>query len=106
MKNSFVYDSTFLIWGPMPGIVRVERAGPRDTLKVKEGDHAGLLPHDEPVLQLDGVPLMPLASKVSEAIPRALQPWYCDDAGVAGKAMPNAKCLDCHAKFLTYIHMA
>jgi hypothetical protein len=50
-------------------------------------------------MSLYGVALMPLASKMREAIPEALQPWYCNDAGAAGKAMPNAQCLDFLAKF-------
>jgi hypothetical protein len=39
-------------------------------------------------MSLYGVALMPLASKMCEAIPEALQPWYCDDAGTAGKDCP------------------
>jgi hypothetical protein len=50
-------------------------------------------------MSLYGVVLMPLASKMREAIPEALQPWYCDDAGAAGKALPNACCLDFLVKF-------
>jgi hypothetical protein len=42
---------------------------------------------------------MPLASRMCETIPEALQPWYCDDAGTAGKALPNARCLDFLVKF-------
>jgi hypothetical protein len=42
---------------------------------------------------------MPLASKMHEEIPKALQLWYCDDAGAAGKAMLNAWCLDFLVKF-------
>jgi hypothetical protein len=34
-----------------------------------------------------------------ETIPEALQPWYCNNAGAAGKAMPNARCLDFLVKF-------
>jgi hypothetical protein len=34
-----------------------------------------------------------------ETIPKALQPWYCDDAGAAGKALPNARCLNFLVKF-------
>ena len=45
-------------------------------------------------MSLYGVALMPLASKMPEPIPKVLQPWYCDDAGAAGKALPNACCLD------------
>jgi len=50
-------------------------------------------------MSLYGVALMPLASKMREAIPDALQPWYCDDAGAAGEALPNARCLDFLVKF-------
>jgi hypothetical protein len=42
---------------------------------------------------------MPLASKMREAIHKALQLWYCDDTGAAGKALPNACCLDFLVKF-------
>ncbi len=42
---------------------------------------------------LYGVVPMPLVSKMHEVIPKALQPWYCNDAGAAGKAMPNSWCL-------------
>ncbi len=42
---------------------------------------------------------MPLASRMHEVIPEALQPWYCDDAGAAGRAEPNARCLDFLVKF-------
>ena len=50
-------------------------------------------------MSLYGVGLMPLASRMGETIPKALQPWYCDDAGAAGKALPNARCLDFLVKF-------
>jgi hypothetical protein len=45
-------------------------------------------------MSLYGVVLMPLASKKEEATPKALQPWYCNDTGAAGKALPTACCLD------------
>ncbi len=45
-------------------------------------------------MSLYGVALMPLPSKMREAIPEALQLWYRDDAGTAGEAMPNDRCLD------------
>ena len=41
-------------------------------------------------MSLYGVALMPLALRMREMIPKALQPWYCIDAGAAGKALPNA----------------
>ena len=47
------------------------------------------------VMSLYGVALMPLASRMRETIPKALQPWYCDNAGAAG----NAQCLDFLVKF-------
>jgi hypothetical protein len=40
-------------------------------------------------MSLYGVALMPLASRMRETIPKALQPWYCDEAGAAGKALPS-----------------
>ena len=46
-----------------------------------------------------GVALMPLVSKMRNANPKALQPWYCNDTGLAGKAVPNAQCLDFLLKF-------
>jgi len=50
-------------------------------------------------MSLYGVALMPLVSKMRNAIPKALQPWYCDDAGAAVKAVSNARCLDFLMKF-------
>ena len=50
-------------------------------------------------MSLYRVALMPLVSRMCETIPKALQPWYCDDAGAAGKALPNARCLDFLVKF-------
>ena len=44
-------------------------------------------------MSLYGVALMPLASRMRETIPNVLQPWYCNDAGAAGKVLPNAQCL-------------
>ena len=41
-------------------------------------------------MSLYGVALMPLTSRMGETIPEALQPWYCNNAGAAGKVMPNA----------------
>ena len=41
-------------------------------------------------MSLYGVALMPLTSRMRETIPEALQPWYCDGADAAGKALPNA----------------
>jgi hypothetical protein len=50
-------------------------------------------------MSLYGIALMLLASKMHEEFPEALQPWYCNNAGAAGKAFPNAQCLDFLVKF-------
>ncbi len=50
-------------------------------------------------MSLYSIALMPLGSKWHEEFPEALQPWYCNDAGAAGKALPNAQCLDFLVKF-------
>jgi hypothetical protein len=59
----------------------------------------GITQGDCLAMSLSGVALMPLASEMHEEIPEALQPWYCDNAGAAGKALPNAQCLDLLVKF-------
>ena len=41
-------------------------------------------------MSIYGVALMPLTSRKHETIPEALKPWNCNDAGAAGKALPNA----------------
>ncbi len=76
-------------------LVRSEPGEPALVIHLKEGITQG----DCLAMSLYGVALMPLASKMREAIPEALQLWYCDDAGAAGKAMPNAQCLDFLVKF-------
>jgi hypothetical protein len=50
-------------------------------------------------MSLYRVALMPLMSKMCEEFPEALQLWYCNNAGAAGKALPNAQCLDFLVKF-------
>ena len=42
---------------------------------------------------------MPLASRMRETVPDALQPWYCDNEGLAGTALPNAHFLYFLVKF-------
>jgi hypothetical protein len=59
----------------------------------------GITQGDCLAMSLYGVALMPLTLKMREAVPEALQPWYCDDAGAAGRALPNAQCLDFLVKF-------
>ncbi len=76
-------------------LVRSEPGKPALVIHSKEGITQG----DCLAMSLFGVALMPLASKMGEAIPEALQPWYCNDAGMAGKAMPNAWCLNFLEKF-------
>jgi hypothetical protein len=76
-------------------LIRSKPGEPALVIHSKEGITQG----DCLAMSLYGVALMPLASKMREAIPEALQPWYCDDAGAAGKAMPNAQCLDFFVKF-------
>jgi hypothetical protein len=45
-------------------------------------------------MSLYGVALLPLATRMREVVPHALQPWYADDAGAAGEARWNAACLN------------
>jgi len=45
-------------------------------------------------MSLYGVALLPLATKMRDEFPTALQPWFADDSGSAGEAKPNAGCLD------------
>ncbi len=50
-------------------------------------------------MSLYGVALLPLATKMREQFPTALQPWFADDLGAAGEARVNAGCLDFLVKF-------
>ena len=76
-------------------LVRTEPGHPPLVIHSQEGITQG----DCLAMSLYGVALMPLASRMRETIPEALQPWYCNDAGAAGKALPNARCLDFLVKF-------
>ena len=69
-------------WHWVRCLVRLEPGEPALVIHSKEGITQG----DCLLMSLYGVALMPLASKMREAIPEALQPWYCDDAGAASKA--------------------
>jgi hypothetical protein len=60
------------------------------TLPIVIHSQEGITQGDCLAMSLYGVALMTLASRMRETIPEALQPWYCDDAGAAGKALPNA----------------
>ena len=76
-------------------LVRTEPGHPPLVIHSQEGITQG----DCLARSLYGVALMPLVSRMREMIPEALQPWYCDNAGAAGKALPNARCLDFLVKF-------
>jgi hypothetical protein len=71
-------------------LVQTEPGEPTLLIQSKEGIAQG----DCHTMSLYGVALMPRASKRQEATPKALQLWYWDDAGAAGKALPNACCFD------------
>ncbi len=76
-------------------LVWSEPGEPALAIHLKEGITQG----DCLAMSLYGVALMPLASKMHEEFPEALQPWYCDNAGAAGKALTNAQCRDFLVKF-------
>jgi hypothetical protein len=76
-------------------LVRTAKGDPPIVIQSREGITQG----DCFAMSLYGVALMPLASRMCTTIPEALQPWYCDDAGAADKALPNAQCLDFLVKF-------
>jgi hypothetical protein len=60
------------------------------TLPIVIHSQEGITQGDCFAMSLYGVALMPLTSRMRETIPEALQPWYCDGADAAGKALPNA----------------
>jgi hypothetical protein len=62
----------------------------------------GIMQGDCLAMSLYRLALLPLASRMRETIPEALQPWYCNNAGAAGMALPNACCLDFLMKFGLY----
>ncbi len=76
-------------------LVQTEPGEPPVVIHLKEGIKQG----DCLAMSLYGVALMPLASRMCKTIPEALQPWYCNNAGTAGMALPNACCLDFLVKF-------
>jgi len=76
-------------------LVRTEPGHPPLIIHLQEGITQG----DCLAMSLYGVAPMPLACRMREMIPEALQPWYCNDAGAAGKALPNARCLNFLVKF-------
>ena len=44
-------------------------------------------------MSLYGIATMPLAERLRQAIPNALQPWYADDSSAVGTAAQSAKYL-------------
>ena len=54
----------------------------------------GITQGDCRAMSVYGVALMPLAEKMAEEVPGALQPWYADDSAACGTALDNAKCLE------------
>ena len=80
-------------WGRC--LVRTEPGHPPLVIHSQEGIMQG----NCLAMSLYGDALMPLASRMRETIPEALQPWYCGNAGAAGKALPNGQCLDFLVKF-------
>ena len=76
-------------------LVRTHPGNPPIVIHSKEG----IAQCDCLAMSLYRVALMPLASKMREAIPKVLQPCYCDDRDAAGKALPNACCLDFLVEF-------
>ena len=70
-------------------LVWMEPGHPPIIIHLQEGITQG----DCLAMSLYRVALMPLASRMHETIPKALQQWYCDDAGAAGKALPTLDAL-------------
>ena len=71
-------------------IVRDKPGNPPIVIHSKEGITQG----DCRAMSVYGVALMPLAEKMAEEVPGALQPWYADDSAACGTALDNAKCLE------------
>jgi hypothetical protein len=76
-------------------LVQTEPEEPPIVIHSKEGITQG----DCLAMSLCGVALIPLVFRMRKTILEALQLWYCNDAGAAGMALPNACCLDFLVKF-------
>jgi hypothetical protein len=76
-------------------VVQTKTGMPALVIHSKEG----ITQWDCLAMSLYGVVLIPFTSRMRETTPNALQPWYCNDAGAVGKALPNACCLDILVKF-------
>ncbi|KAL7524160.1 hypothetical protein ACHAXR_000461, partial [Thalassiosira sp. AJA248-18] len=70
-------------------IVRNKPGDPVIVIHSKEGITQG----DCRAMSIYGVGPMPLASRMREGIPDALQPWFAYNAAGAGKAINNGHCL-------------
>ncbi|KAL3795565.1 hypothetical protein ACHAWO_009861 [Cyclotella atomus] len=71
-------------------VVRTDDAEDAYWLEGQEGLSQG----DPFAMLLYGIALMPLAERMLEAVPGALQPWFADDSAVAGTSEQCADCLD------------
>ena len=71
-------------------LVRDRPGKPAIVIHSKEGVTQG----DCFAMSLYGTALLPLARKMRDAVPTALQPWFADDSGSAGEARTYAACLD------------
>jgi hypothetical protein len=76
-------------------LVQTELGEPSIVIHSKEGITQG----DCLAMSLYRGALMPLAFRMLEKIPEALQRWCCNDAGMAGMALPHACCLDFLVEF-------
>lgn len=70
-------------------VVRTDDAEDAYWLQGQEGLSQG----DPFAMLLYGIALMPLAERMKEAVPGALQPWFADDSAVAGTSEQCADCL-------------
>jgi hypothetical protein len=68
-------------------VVRHDESHSCEILQSREGVTQG----DPLAMVLYGLALVPLAEKLRAAVPEALQPWYADDAAVAGRTGDIAK---------------
>ena len=71
-------------------VVRTNDAEAAYWLEGQEGISQG----DPLAMLLYGVALMPLAERMQQAVPSALQPWFADDSAIAGTSEQCAECLE------------
>eukprot|EP00956_Cyclotella_meneghiniana_P019732 scaffold34249_cov24-Cyclotella_meneghiniana.AAC.2 len=70
----------------------VVRTGDAEAAYWLEGQE-GLSQGDPLAMLLYGIALMPLAERMQDAVPGALQPWFADDSAIAGTSEQCAECL-------------